>query len=111
MPDEQDVILVDLAPTPGVRGAAVFSVGDLRERSARAIENAMSAIQGMSQKVTAALRKIKVSERPTKVEVAFGIKMTAEGDALVAKVGTETVVNVTLTWEHKVEDEPASKPQ
>jgi hypothetical protein len=111
MSEEQDVILVDLAPTPGVQGVAAFSVGDLREKSAQAIENAMGAIHGMATKVMASIKKIKVSERPTKVEVAFGIKMTAEGDALVAKVGAETAITVTLTWEHKIEDEPADKPQ
>ena len=111
MPEEQDIILVDLAPTPGVRGVAAFSIGDLREKSAQAIENAMNTIHGMSTKVVETLKKIKVSERPTKVEVAFGIKMTAEGDALVAKVGAETSVTVTLTWEHKIIDEPAPKPQ
>jgi len=100
---EQDVILVDLGPAPGVRGVAVFSVDDLRERSAKAVENAMGTIRAMSEKVVGSLKQIKVSERPTKVEVEFGIKLNAEGDALVAKVGAETAVTVTLTWEHKDE--------
>jgi hypothetical protein len=99
--DEQDVILVDLAPTPGVRGVAVFSVSDLREKSAKAIENAMGTIRGMAAKVLDSIKKIKVSERPTKVEVSFGIKMTAEGEAMIAKVGAETAMTVTLTWERK----------
>jgi hypothetical protein len=106
MSDEQDIILVDLGPAPGVRGVAVFSVDQMRERSARAIENAMGTIRAMSEKVVGSLKKIKVSERPTKVEVQFGIKLTAEGDALVAKVGAETAVTVTLTWEHKEYENP-----
>jgi hypothetical protein len=35
MSEEQDIILVDLAPMPGVRGVAVFSISNLREKSAR----------------------------------------------------------------------------
>ena len=104
MSDEQDVILVDLAPMPGVRGVAIFSPADFKTKSAKAIENAMNIIQGMSTRVVTALKKIQVSERPTKVEVQFGIKMNVGGDALVAKVGAETAVTVTLTWEHQLED-------
>ena len=72
MSEEQDIILVDLAPAAGVRGVAAFSVDDLRERSAKAIENAMGTIRGMSAKVMESIKKIKVSERPTKVEVVAG---------------------------------------
>jgi hypothetical protein len=103
MPDEQNVILFDLGPAEGVRGVAKFSENDLRERSAKAVENAMGTIQGMSSKVVTSVKKVKAAERPTKVEVSFGIKLTAEGDALVAKIGGEASVTVTLTWEHKAE--------
>lgn len=106
---EEDVILVDLGPASGVRGVAITRE-DLSKRSAEAVEKMMGTIRGMASKVVASIKKIKVSERPTKVEVEFGIKLTAEGDALVAKVGAETAVTVTLTWEHKIEDEPANKP-
>jgi Trypsin-co-occurring domain 1 len=99
MPDEQDIILVDLSPAPGVRGVAAFSVDDLHDRSTKAIENTMDTIQGMSTKVVTTMKKVKAAERPSKVEVEFGIKLTAEGDALVAKIGGEAFVNVTLTWE------------
>jgi len=109
MSDEQDVILVDLGPEPGVRGVATVSVEKMREKSAEAIEKAMGTIRGMAARVMDSIKKIKVSERPTKVEVEFGIKMTAEGNALVAKVGAETAVNVTLTWEHEAYENPGQK--
>ena len=100
MPDEQDVILVDLAPIMGVRGVAKVSVDQLQEKSAEAIDKAMGTIRAMAVKVMDSVKQLKVSERPTTVEVSFGIKLTAEGDALVARVGGEAYVNVTLTWQH-----------
>jgi hypothetical protein len=38
------------------------------------------------------------------VEVSFGLKLTAEGNAMVAKVGVEATINVTMTWERKKEE-------
>jgi hypothetical protein len=102
MSDKQDIILVDFSPASGVRGVAKVPVDQLQEKSAEAIDKAMGTIRGMADKVMESIKKIKVSERPTKVEVAFGLKLTAEGDALVAKVGAETAVTVTLTWERNL---------
>jgi hypothetical protein len=99
MPDKQEVILVDFGPASGVRGVAKVPVDQLQEKSAEAIDKAMVTIRGMADKVTESIKKIKVSKRPTTVEVAFGLKLTAEGGALVAKVGGETFITVTLTWE------------
>ena len=107
MSGEQEMILVDFGSASGVRGVAKLSVDQLREKSAEAIENAMGTVRGMAAKMMESVEKIKLSERPTKVEVAFGIKLTAEGTALVAKVGGEAAVTVTLTWEHEAYANPA----
>jgi hypothetical protein len=103
MTDEHGIILVDLGPASGVRGVASFSPEMMAERSAEAIDKAMGTIRAMSVRVVNTIREIKISERPSKVEVEFGITMTADADALVAKVGTEAAITVTLTWEHKDE--------
>lgn len=87
MPEEQDVILVDLGPVPGVRGVARPSREDLTEKSAELIEKAMGTMRSMAAKVVENMKKIKVSERPNKVEVEFGIKLDAEAGALVPKPG------------------------
>ena len=101
MTEEQDIILVDLGPTSGVRGVARTSAADLTEKSAELVEKAMGTIRGMAKKVVETVESIKVSERPTKVEVEFGIKLDAEAGALLSKVSAETSMNVTLTWERK----------
>ncbi len=103
MPDEQDIILVDLGPTAGVRGVARISTADLAEKSAELVDKAMGTIRGMSKKVVETVQSIKISERPSTVEVEFGIKLDAEAGALLAKASAETSINVTLTWEHKDE--------
>lgn len=104
MPDEQNVILIDLGPAQGVRGVS-FSTNslDLREKSQEIVDKAMGTIRAMAAKVVKTVKEIKVSERPDKVEVQFGIKFDAEAGALVAKASTETAIAVTLTWEHKSE--------
>mgnify|MGYP000291886897 CR=1 FL=1 len=102
MPDEQDVILVDLSPAQGMRGMNFSATSpDLREKSQEVVDKAMGTIRAMAAKVVKTVKEIKVSERPNKVEVQFGIKFDAEAGALVAKASTETAIAVTLTWEHK----------
>jgi hypothetical protein len=101
MTEEQDVILVDLSAMSGIRGVARPSATDLAEKSAELIEKSMSTIRGMAKKVVETAESIKVSERPAKVEVEFGIKLDAEAGALLAKASAETTMNVTLTWERK----------
>ena len=95
-----DIILVDLGPASGVRGVASFSPEDMAAKSAEAIDAAMNTVHAMAAKVTATMQNINVSERPNKVSVEFGIKMTAEGNAMVAKAGVEGAIKVTLSWEH-----------
>jgi hypothetical protein len=94
--DEDDVILVDLQPVAGMRQVSLNS-NDLVEKSKEAIDHAMKSMQGMAKKTVRAIKKIPVSERPHTVEVSFGLKLTAEGGALVAKAGVEAAINVTMT--------------
>ena len=100
MPEaDTDIILVDLGPMPCVRGVSNVHE-DVANKSAEALENAMDTVRAMAAKVTATMQNIKISERPNKVSVEFGIKMTAEGNAVVAKTGVEGAIKVTLSWEH-----------
>lgn len=97
---QEEIILVDFGPAPGVRGVAITRQ-DLAEKSKQAVDIAMATMQSMAHKAVDTIKKIKVSERPQKVELEFGLKLDAEAGALVAKAGTEAAIKVTLTWEHK----------
>ena len=100
--DDDEVILVDLQPVAGIRSVSI-DPKDVIEKSKEAIDHAMKSMQGMAKKTVRAIKKIPISERPHTVEVSFGLKLTAEGNAVVAKAGMEAAINVTMTWERKDE--------
>ena len=101
MADEERVILIDMGPAAGVRGVASYSLVDMYEKSDEAMEKAMGTIKAMAEKTFNTVKSIPVSERPTKVDVEFGIKFDLEAGAMVAKASAETAVKVTLSWEHQ----------
>jgi hypothetical protein len=98
--DDDEVILVDLQPVSGIRSVSI-DPKDMAEKSKEAIDHAMKSMRGMAKKTVKTIKEIPISERPHKVEVSFGLKLTAEGNALVAKAGVEAAINVTMTWERK----------
>ena len=98
--DDDEVILVDLQPVAGIRSVSI-DPKDLAQKSKEAIDHAMKSMQGMAKKTVRAIKKIPISERPHTVEVSFGLKLTAEGNAVVAKAGMEAAINVTMTWNRK----------
>ena len=95
-----EVILVELTPTAGVRSVSI-SPTDMIEKSKEAMDHAMKSIRGMAKKTVRTIKEIPISERPTTISVEFGLKLNAEGNAVVAKAGMEATLNVTMTWEHK----------
>ena len=99
--DDDEVILVDLQPVAGIRSVSAIDPKDIALKSQEAIDHAMKSMQGMAKKTVRAIKKIPISERPHTVEVSFGLKLTAEGNALVAKAGVEAAINVTMTWNRK----------
>lgn len=98
---QDDYILVDFE-TSGVQSVS-FGPSDIIAKSDEAIDRAMSTVRGMATKAMASIKAIKVSERPSTFQVEFGIKLDAEAGAMVAKVGSEASISVTLTWDHKNE--------
>jgi hypothetical protein len=98
--EDDEVILVDLQPAAGVRSVSA-DPKDIAAKSKEAIDHAMKSMRGMAKKTVKAIKEIPVTERPHKVEVSFGLKLTAEGNAMVAKAGMEAAINVTMTWERK----------
>ena len=96
--EEQAPILVEFAPRPGVRQVS-RTPEDLAEKSAQALDKAMSTMRQMGQRVTETVKSINVADRPSKVVLEFGLKLDAELGALVAKASTEASFKVVLTWE------------
>jgi hypothetical protein len=98
--EDDEIILVELTPIAGVRSVSI-SPTDMLEKSQEAMDHAMKSIRGMAKKTVRSIKEIPVSERPTTISVEFGLKLNAEGNAVVAKAGMEATLNVTMTWEHK----------
>jgi len=96
--DDDEIILVEFAPVPGVRSVSL-SPKDAIEKSQEAIEWALKSMRGMAKKTAKAIKEIPVAERPGTIAVSFGLKLTAEGGAVVAKAGVEAGINVTMTWQ------------
>jgi hypothetical protein len=100
--DDDEVILVDLQPAAGVRSVSI-DPKDVIGKSKEAIDHAMKSMRGMAKKTVKAINKIPISERPHTVEVSFGLKLTAEGNAVVVKGGMEAAINIKMTWNQKEE--------
>lgn len=96
--EDDEVIIVEFAPVPGVRSVSL-SPKDVIEKSQEAVEAALKNMQKMAKKTAKAIKKIPVTEKPGTISVSFGLKLTAEGGAVLAKAGLEAGINVTMTWQ------------
>jgi hypothetical protein len=92
--DEPIPILVELAQPPGVYQVALPSPEELAKRSAQALESAMAAIHAMALRASEMIDNLAGSPD----ELEFGLKLYAEGNALIAKGGAEAAFAVKLTW-------------
>ena len=95
--DDDEVILVEFAPVAGVRSVSLTPAGVV-EKSQEAIDNALKTMRKMAKKSVKAIQAIPVTERPNTIAVSFGLKLNAEGGAVVAKASVEAAINVTITW-------------
>lgn len=96
--NEDMPVLVDLTPAPGAHKVAITSK-DIEKKSVEALNSAMNTIHQMATYIVDTMNSVSESTRPSKVEAEFGLKLTTEGNALIAKGGMEANINVTLTWE------------
>jgi hypothetical protein len=102
----EDEILVEFSPLhrSGTQPVTRLALGpqEIAGKSALALDKAMSTIRQMGHRVTETVKSINVADRPSKVELEFGLKLDAEAGAYVAKASTEASFRVLLTWEKPV---------
>jgi len=106
--EDDEVILVEFALAAGVRSVSL-SLKDIPEKSREAVDHAMKTMRRMAKKTIKAIRAIPASEKPDTISVSFGLKLTAEGGAVVAKAGVEAGINVTMTWQNTATTTSKSK--
>ena len=102
-------ILIDWSDEPaGVVKASVSVMSDKDlQRMQDALERAMGTMKAMARRVADTVRELEGSVRPNEAEVEFGINLSAEAGALLAKASTEAQISVKLKWEiAQVEPKP-----
>lgn len=97
-------IVVELAPARGVDDVS-NDPDKLLARSNEAIRRSMESINGVARRLVQTIKEIEYTDRPDKVEVKFGLKLTADANALVVNAGTEAHFEVTLSWDSKSQSE------
>lgn len=99
--DESAPILVELYSRPGLQ-AVSLSPESLVDKSTKALDSAMNTIHNMARRVNATVESL--AERPTHIEVEFGLKLDAESGAIIAKAGLEASLSVKLIWDRQGAD-------
>lgn len=98
--NDDDIILVEFRDESGLSSVSI-DPEELIRKSQVAIERSMKTMQSMGKKAIKTIQSIPVSERPSTFQFQFGINLNGEAGALIAKVGAEASIIVTMTWEHK----------
>jgi hypothetical protein len=106
---DDEPILVEFAPRQGLQQVSL-SPEDVTQKSAMALNSAMKTIRQMARRVAATARSLPVAERPSQIEVEFGLKLDAQAGALVAQAGAEASFTVKLTCERK-EPQRSARPR
>jgi hypothetical protein len=81
----------------------------VEEKSIDSINNAMLLIKEFSRKVGNTVGEIPLERRPSQVQMAFNLRLTTDGRAVITKSDKETNLKVTLTWKNDGKDEKESK--
>lgn len=100
-------ILVEFSQAPGLRQVSI-TPENIAQKSAEAVDKAMDMIRQMANRGMIAIDTL--ANKPTQVEMQFGVKFNAETGAIIAKTAAEASLTVKLTWERKdnLDDQPAS---
>jgi hypothetical protein len=92
----EPTLIVEFPIEAGMRQIA-RSPAELAQKSADALDGAMGTISGMSTRLKQTIERM--PDRPSQLEVEFGIKLTAEAGAIISKIGGEAALNVRFTWQ------------
>lgn len=92
-------VIVEVPDGPGPAGGEVtrgFRPANLTVEAGETFEGAFSRIQPVAAAVVAKLRE--VADAPDEIEVEFGVQLSADVGAIVAKVSGEANFKVVLRW-------------
>lgn len=94
--DDGGEVLVEVTPD-GPEISPVSRGGTLIEAASTSLGTALASVRGAASDVLGQFRQMPV--RPSKIEVEFGVQLTAQAGAVIAKTSVDGHLNVKLTWE------------
>lgn len=94
LPDGDDVTVEVDDEAVGVARAG--RAGEAVERATMTYDQAMAAVRRAAEATVRQFRQL--SSRPDTVELEFGVKLTAEAGAIIARTEAEAHLTVRLTW-------------
>jgi len=97
----KDTFLAELGNAPGTVKMVLVSPKAVEEKSQESIDSAMFVIQEISKKVIDTVEASSEEHRPSQVQLAFGLRLTTDGRAVITKSEKETNLKVTLTWKRE----------
>jgi hypothetical protein len=88
-----------LIETESVSGQPVTRGGRAAEMISKADETFEQALGRMGPTATAILKKFReTAEQPDEIEIEFGVKISAEAGAIVAKTSGEANFRIAVRW-------------
>jgi hypothetical protein len=101
--DDGDEVLVEIAQdAPEI--SPVSRAGDLIESAGTSLGSALGHVRNAATVVLGQFRSM--AECPDEVQVEFGVRLTAEAGAVIAKTSVDGHLNVTLKWRNDKRSEP-----
>lgn len=107
--DGQSEIRVELISDEAAHGGYRSGLGEKAVRRAqKTFGDTLDSLKHITQQVVDKLREIQDS--PDEVVLELGVKINAEADIVLSKVGGETHMNLTLKWTKSKPQAPAPPP-
>ena len=100
---ENEIIYIEAEPTFGSEETSVSSIQQLTSAFDRARETAVKVTGSM----VSAIRAMEDALTPDEFALEFGIKFKADGNVVVASVGTEATLNIKMTYRNNKQGSPA----
>lgn len=75
------------------------SPGELAAKARKTLSEALDGLEPMVRTLKQRLNSL--TDPEDEVEVKFGVKLSAEIDAVVTKLGSEATYEITLKWKNK----------
>ncbi|OQR64990.1 hypothetical protein B6E66_06070 [Streptomyces maremycinicus] len=101
--DSGGEVIVEVPPD-GPAISPVSRTGGLVESAGTSLSAALGNVRQAASDMLGQFRAMDV--RPGTIEVEFGVKLTAEAGAIIARTSAEGHLNVRLTWENDGPQEP-----